>query len=82
MLASSYEGAGTASANVHALPLSLVEHHLFLDVGFPLPIGGLFGVTHTVTELRPLTTNLTLCHCSTSLYLLKLHQGNRRNHTT
>jgi hypothetical protein len=75
MLTSFYEGARTASANVHALPFSLVEHHLFLDVGFPLSIGGLFGVTHTVTELRPLSTDLTFRHRSTSLSRLMITTG-------
>jgi hypothetical protein len=75
MLRGFYQGAGTAGTNLHALSLSLVKHGLFLDVGLPLSIGSLFGVTHVVTKLRPFTADLTFRHRNTSRLLLMIITG-------
>ena len=72
MLRGFYQGAGTAGTNMHALALTLVKHRLFLDVGLPLAIGGLFGVAHIVTKLRSLTADLTFRHRNTSRFLLMI----------
>ena len=86
MLARFDQGTSTTSTNVHALLLALIKHHLLLDIRFPLPISSFFGVTHIVTKLRPLTTNLTFRHCSTFLSMIAAvamipQMVDSRNHT-
>lgn len=72
MLRGFYQGTGTAAADIYALSLSLVDNRLFLDVGLPLAIGSLFRVTHVVTKLRSLPTDLTFRHRNTSRFLLSI----------
>ena len=64
-LASFDECSGATGTDVHTLSLALIQHRSFLYVGFPLPIGGLFGVAHIMTKLRSLAADLTFRHFST-----------------
>ena len=59
------ERTGATGTDVHTLSLALIGHRSLLYVGFPLPIGGPFGVAHIVTKLRSLAADLTFRHFST-----------------
>jgi hypothetical protein len=55
---------------MHPLLFTLIIDSFLLDIWFPLPISGRFGVAYIVTKLRPLATNLTFRHHNTSSMLL------------
>ena len=63
-------GTRAARANVHPLSLALINQSHLLNIGFPLPVGRFFRVTHIVTELWPFTANITFRHRTTSLLLV------------
>lgn len=56
--------AQTARADVDALPLSVDQDPLALDIGTENAIRCYLGVAHVVTKSRTLATNITFCHSS------------------